>query len=157
MALPQSREQFKWNCLRRLGAPVLEVNVDNDQVEDRIDEALLWYWDYHFDGSDKQYYKWVVQPQNLPKNLSEVIVSDGGARYSNTDTVSIYPSADYIKFGTNINLNITTDANGVITSVPLGNLYTSGPYANTTIGFEVDPVYTINTSTGSGEIGRAHV
>ena len=113
MALPQSREQFKWNCLRRLGAPVLEVNVDNDQVEDRIDEALLWYWDYHFDGSDKQYYKWVVQPQNLPKNLSEVIVSDGGARYSNTDTASIYPSTDYIKFGTNINLNITTDANEI--------------------------------------------
>jgi hypothetical protein len=43
MALPTTREQFKWNCLRRLGAPILEVNVDNDQIEDCIDEALIYF------------------------------------------------------------------------------------------------------------------
>jgi hypothetical protein len=60
MAVPNSRDSFKQNCLRRLGAPVIEINVDDDQVDDRIDEALRYYWDYHFDGSDKVYYKYQV-------------------------------------------------------------------------------------------------
>lgn len=151
MALPTTREQFKWNCLRRLGAPVLEINVDNDQIEDRIDEALIYFGDYHFDGSDKQYYKYVIQPQNFPTNLSEVVVSNGGIGYSNTDTVSIYPSADYINFGTDINLSVTTDSKGAITSVPIGNLYANNAYPQG-IGFQVDPIYTINTSTGNGAL-----
>jgi hypothetical protein len=57
MASPASRSEFKENCLRRLGKPVIEINVDDDQVEDRVDEALKYFWDYHFDGSDKVYYK----------------------------------------------------------------------------------------------------
>lgn len=55
MATPSSRSDFKENCLRRLGKPVIEINVDDDQVEDRIDEALRFYWDYHFDGTEKIY------------------------------------------------------------------------------------------------------
>lgn len=57
MANPTSRSEFKEYCLRALGKPVIEINVDDDQVEDRIDEALKYYWDYHFDGSSKIYYK----------------------------------------------------------------------------------------------------
>jgi hypothetical protein len=57
MAIPTTRDQFKSYCLRKLGAPVIEINVDDDQVEDRIDEALIYYWDYHFDGTEKTYYK----------------------------------------------------------------------------------------------------
>jgi hypothetical protein len=58
MAGPTSRTEFKNYCLRRLGAPVIEINVDDDQVEDRIQDSLQYYWDYHFDGSEKQYYKY---------------------------------------------------------------------------------------------------
>jgi hypothetical protein len=65
MATPTSRAEFKANCLRRLGAPVIEINVDEDQVEDRVDEALRYYWDYHFDGSDKTYYKYVVTQTDI--------------------------------------------------------------------------------------------
>lgn len=57
MAVPSSRPEFKEYCLRKLGKPVIEINVDDDQVEDRIDEALKYYWDYHFDGSHRTYYK----------------------------------------------------------------------------------------------------
>lgn len=60
MAVPTSREEFKQYCLRKLGKPVIEINVDDDQVEDRIDEALKYYWDYHFDGVEKTYYKYQV-------------------------------------------------------------------------------------------------
>jgi len=76
MAIPTTREQFKENCLRRLGKPVIEINVDDDQVEDRIDEALRYYWDYHFDGSEKLFYKHQITDQDrenkyitLPENI----------------------------------------------------------------------------------------
>lgn len=59
-----SRQEFKAYCLRRLGAPVIEINVDDDQLEERIDDALQYYWDYHFDGSEKQYYKHQVTQQD---------------------------------------------------------------------------------------------
>jgi len=58
MAAPNTRDTFKQYCLRRLGAPVIEINVDDDQVDDRINDALLYYWDYHFDGSNKNYFKY---------------------------------------------------------------------------------------------------
>ena len=57
MAIPTSRDQLKEHCLRRLGKPVVDINVDDEQVEDRIDEALLYYRDYHFDGSERVLYK----------------------------------------------------------------------------------------------------
>jgi len=60
MAVPTTRAAFKEYCLRRLGKPVIEINVDEDQVEDRIDDALQYYWDYHFDGTEKIYYKHLV-------------------------------------------------------------------------------------------------
>lgn len=76
MAVPTTRSQFKEYCLRTLGKPVLEINVDDDQVEDRIDQALRYYWDYHFDGSEKTYYKHQVTAQDkankyitLPENI----------------------------------------------------------------------------------------
>jgi hypothetical protein len=60
MAVPTTRAAFKEYCLRRLGKPVIEINVDDDQVEDRVDDALRYYWDYHFDGTEKIYYKHLV-------------------------------------------------------------------------------------------------
>ena len=57
MAQPTTRTEFKEWCLRKLGKPVIEINVDIDQVDDRVDEALSYYWDYHFDGAEKVYYK----------------------------------------------------------------------------------------------------
>lgn len=76
MAVPSSRAEFKEYCLRKLGKPVLEINVDDDQVEDRIDEALKYFWDYHFDGSERVYYKHLVTADDvtnryitLPENI----------------------------------------------------------------------------------------
>jgi len=56
MATITNRDDFKTYCLRRLGFPVIEINVDDDQVEDRIDDALQYWTDYHFDGLQKVYY-----------------------------------------------------------------------------------------------------
>jgi hypothetical protein len=76
MAVPTTRAAFKEYCLRRLGKPVIEINVDEDQVEDRVDDALRYYWDYHFDGAEKVYYKHAVTSTDrtnkyitLPENI----------------------------------------------------------------------------------------
>lgn len=76
MAVPNSRATFKEYCLRKLGKPVIEINVDDDQVDDRIDEALRYYWDYHYDGSERTYYKYQITAQDktnkyitLPENI----------------------------------------------------------------------------------------
>lgn len=68
MSIPATRNDFKEYCLRKLGKPVIEINVDDDQVEDRIDESLKYYWDYHFDGSDKVYYKHQITANNVSTN-----------------------------------------------------------------------------------------
>jgi hypothetical protein len=57
MAKPRTRKQFKDYCLRRLGFPVIQINVDEDQVEERIDDALQFFNDYHFDGVEKMFMK----------------------------------------------------------------------------------------------------
>ena len=57
MASPiTNRDDFIKYCLRRLGAPVIEINVDDDQIQDRVDDALQYWQDYHFDGLQKMYY-----------------------------------------------------------------------------------------------------
>ena len=48
-----NRQTFKEYCLRRLGFPTIDINVDDDQVEDRIDDALQYWQDYHFDALQK--------------------------------------------------------------------------------------------------------
>ena len=55
MAIIGSRQAFKDYILRRLGYPVIDINVDDEQVEERIDDALLKFRDYHFDGTQHLY------------------------------------------------------------------------------------------------------
>jgi len=57
MATPTTKAELKEFCLRRLGKPVIEINIDDDQMDDRIDEAILFYQDYHFDGTLKTFLK----------------------------------------------------------------------------------------------------
>ena len=67
MAAPQTRAQFKDYCLRRLGFPVIEINVDDDQVEDRIDDALSFFQDYHWDGVEKIFMKHQITEADIAR------------------------------------------------------------------------------------------
>jgi hypothetical protein len=55
MANPSSRQELIDYCLRKLGHPVLEINIDDDQIEDRIDEAFQFYREYHYDSVELVY------------------------------------------------------------------------------------------------------
>lgn len=67
MAKPTTRRQFKDYCLRRLGFPVIDINVDEDQVEDRIDDALQFFEDYHFDGVEKLFMKHKITDEDISR------------------------------------------------------------------------------------------
>ena len=57
MSAPSTRQQLLDYCLRRLGHPVIEINIDDDQLSDRLDDALQYYQDYHYDGVERLYLK----------------------------------------------------------------------------------------------------
>lgn len=65
MANPKTRAELVTYCKRKLGFPVIEINVDDDQVDDRIDEALSFYQDYHFDGTEKIYMKHMITAEDI--------------------------------------------------------------------------------------------
>ena len=65
MATITNRKDFTTYCLRRLGFPVIEINVDDDQVQDRIDDALQYWQDYHFDGLQKVYWIKTINQQDV--------------------------------------------------------------------------------------------
>ena len=58
MATPATRETLKQYALRALGKPVIEIKVDDDQLEDRLDEALQYFSQYHYDGIKRAYLKY---------------------------------------------------------------------------------------------------
>jgi hypothetical protein len=53
MAQPSSRTELKDYCLRKLGFPVIDINVDDDQLDDRIDDALQYFQQYHYGGTER--------------------------------------------------------------------------------------------------------
>lgn len=72
MAKPASRQEFKEYCLRKIGAPVIQINVADEQVEDRIDEAMSFWNDYHYNGSEHIYLKHEVTQQNVDDGYIEI-------------------------------------------------------------------------------------
>ena len=70
-----TRETMKQYCLRALGKPVIEINVEDDQVEDRIDEALQYFAQYHYDGVERMYLKHVVTAADITRARSDETLS----------------------------------------------------------------------------------
>ncbi len=85
MAIPNTRATLKDYCLRALGKPVIDVNVDEDQVEDRIDEALQYFAQYHTDGVERMYLKYKITADDLvrlKKNISYNVDEKGTVAFN---------------------------------------------------------------------------
>ena len=65
MANPNSRQSLIDYCLRRLGDPVIEINVDEDQLEDRVDEAIQYWQEYNSDATKMVYLKHQVTADDV--------------------------------------------------------------------------------------------
>lgn len=65
MAKPYDKESFKDYCLRKLGHPVIQINVSDEQIDDRIDEAFSFFSDYHYNGSEHVYLKHMITQEDI--------------------------------------------------------------------------------------------
>ena len=68
MAIPSSKSTFKSYCLRALGFGVIDINVSDDQADDRIDEALQYFAQYHYDGIEKVYLKHQITQEDVDRS-----------------------------------------------------------------------------------------
>ena len=70
MAIPTTKSTFKEYCLRNLGKGVIDINVSDDQVDDRVDEALQYFAQYHYDGIEKVYLKHQITQADVDRAAS---------------------------------------------------------------------------------------
>ena len=71
MAKPASRQQLIDYCLRKLGAPVLEINVDDDQIDDAVDDAIQLFNERHFDGVERMFLKYKITQEDLDRGRAK--------------------------------------------------------------------------------------
>ena len=86
MAKPSTRQELIDYCLRQLGAPVLEVNVDDDQIDDAVDDALQLFNERHFDGVERMYLKYKLTQEDIDRGKASGTSGVGIATTSATST-----------------------------------------------------------------------
>ena len=86
MAKPTTRQELKDYCLRQLGAPVLEVNVDDDQVDDLVDDALQLFNERHFDGVERMYLKYELTQEDIDRGKADPTTGVGIVTTTATST-----------------------------------------------------------------------
>ena len=129
MAKPTSRAELKDYCLRQLGAPVLEINVADEQVEDLLDDALQLFHERHFDGVERMYLKHQLTQDDIDRGIA-----------TGTSGVGIVTTT-----------GISTNVSGI--SSITSNFYETSnflPVPESVIGIE--KVFKFDTSTISGSM-----
>jgi len=97
-----TRETLKQYCLRALGKPVIEINVEDDQVEDRIDEALQYFAQYHYDGVERMYLKYQVTADDITRARSDETLSTVTDSRDSTVTAIFKEGKNYIPMPSNV-------------------------------------------------------
>ena len=106
MTKPSTRQELIDYCLRRLGAPVLEINVDDDQIDDLVDDAFQYFQERHFDGVERMYLKYEIQQSDVDRGrasgTSGVGIVTTSATSTNIDgygttTSNFYENSNFIQ------------------------------------------------------------
>ena len=106
MAKPATRQGLIDYCLRKLGAPVLEINVDDDQIDDLVDDAIQLFNERHFDGVERMYLKYKITQDDInrgeAKDTTGVGIVTTTATSTNisgygTTTSSWYETSNFIQ------------------------------------------------------------
>jgi hypothetical protein len=119
MATPNSKATLKEYCLRKLGKPVIEINVDDDQVDDRLDEALEYFSEFHFDGVERMFLKHQLTTDDVNRSKVaadiETTSTDGGTTAVHVPTTTTDGALS--TSGTSVTLTSATSfpATGTIT------------------------------------------
>lgn len=72
MAAPTNREEFTRYCLRKLGAPVIQINLSDEQINDRVDEAIYFWNEYHYNGAEMVYLRHELTQVDVDRGYIEV-------------------------------------------------------------------------------------
>lgn len=104
MAKPASRQELIDYCLRRLGYPVLEINVDDDQIDDLVDDALQYFYERHFDGVERMYLKYKITQSDIDRGHAKGTTGPGIVTTTATPSASgiqtsfnFYETSNYIQ------------------------------------------------------------
>lgn len=102
MAQPSTRQELIDYCLRKLGAPVLEINVAQEQIEDLVDDALQLFNERHFDGVYQTFLKYKVTQEDIDRGRAKTIDGVGVSTISTTSpelgkTFDYYENGNYIQ------------------------------------------------------------
>ena len=112
MAAPNSRESLIEYAQRSLGHPVITINVDNEQCEDRLDEALQFFAEYHFDGAEKAFFRYQLTSQDITNkyidlnNYHNEITEEEHTKILNSMPYKKNMYADHFSFLTKLNQSI---------------------------------------------------
>ena len=74
MAKPSTRQGLIDYCLRKLGAPVLEINVADDQIDDLVDDGIQLFNERHFDGVERMYLKYKLTQEDLDRGQAKILM-----------------------------------------------------------------------------------
>ena len=139
MAKPSSRQELIDYCLRQLGEPVLEINVDDDQIEDLVDDAIQYFQERHFDGVERMYLKHQISQSDIDSARSNTVASTG----IKSDVFN--PESSGV---VNISVsNITIPNHGLITGSPV---YYSFGAGSTSIGIATTALAGVGTTSFLG-------
>jgi len=105
MSKPATRQQLIDYCLRRLGAPVLEINIDDDQIDDLVDDALQYFQERHFDGVERMFLKYKITENDVNRGQAKstngvgIVTTTGSATISGIGTTSFnfYETSNFIQ------------------------------------------------------------
>ena len=101
MAKPSTRQGLIDYCLRRLGAPVLEINIDDDQIDDLVDDAIQYFNERHFDGVERMYLKYKITQDDIDRGKASG--TDGVGIVTTTGTSTIVGTATTFNYYENSN------------------------------------------------------
>jgi hypothetical protein len=103
LAKPSTRQGLIDYCLRRLGAPVLEINVDDDQIDDLVDDAIQFFNERHFDGVEKMYLKYKITNDDIARGRANgpggvgIVTTTGTSVGIASTTFDFYENSNYIQ------------------------------------------------------------
>ena len=105
MAKPSSRQELVDYCLRKLGAPVLEINLADEQIDDLVDDALQFFQERHFDGVERMYLKYKITQEDLDRGQADpsigigIVTTTGSSNISGigTTTFNFYENSNFIQ------------------------------------------------------------
>ena len=106
MAKPSSRQELIDYCLRKLGHPVLEINVDDDQIDDLVDDAIQYFNERHFDGVERMYLKYKITDEDINRGKAQgtsgvgVVTTTGNSSSVDglgTITSNFYENSNFIQ------------------------------------------------------------